>query len=70
MTVYGEVTYVFYMPQDYDEMKQFEAENDLSLYKREIDTIAVRYKYKTNATYPYKSKADRKTEPQTEREGE
>lgn len=56
MTVYGEVTYVFYMPQDYDELKLFEAENDLSLYKRKADTIAVRYTYKTNATYPYKSK--------------
>lgn len=56
MTVFAEVTYVFYMPQDYDELKLFEAENDLSLYKRKIDTIAVRYIYETNATYPYKSK--------------
>lgn len=56
MTVYGEITYVFYMPQDYVELKQFEAENDLSIYKRTEDTIAVRYNYKTNATYPYKSK--------------
>ena len=66
MTVFGEITYVFYMPQDYDEMKKFEAENDLSIYRRAEDTIAVRYKYKVNATYPYKSKADRKTEPQYE----
>ena len=56
MTVFGEITYVFYMPQDYDELKLFEAENDLSIYKRTEDTIAVRYKYKVNATYPYKSK--------------
>ena len=56
MTVFAEVTYVFYMPQNYDELKLFEAENDLSLYKRKADTIAVRYIYKTNATYPYKSK--------------
>lgn len=56
MTVLGEITYVFYMPQDYDEMKLFEAENDLSLYKRKMDTIAVRYIYKTTATYPYESK--------------
>ena len=56
MTVFGKITYVFYMPQDYDEMKLFEAENDLSLYERKMDTIAVRYIYKTNATYPYESK--------------
>ncbi len=58
MTVLAEITYVFYMPQDHDEMKLFEAENDLSLCKRKMDTIAVRYIYKTNATYPYKSKED------------
>ena len=69
MTVYGEVTYVFYLPQNYDEMKQFEAENDLSIYRRTEDTIAVRYSHKVNATYPYKSNADRKTD-QTESEGE
>ena len=56
MTVLGKITYVFYMPQDHDEMMLFEAENDLSLYKRKMDTIAVRYIYKTTATYPYKSK--------------
>ena len=56
MTVLGEITFVFYMPQDYNEMKLFEAENDLSLYKRKMDTTAVRYIFKTSATYPYKSK--------------
>lgn len=56
MTVYAKVVYVFYMPQDYEEMKRFEAENNTSIYRKTEDTIATRYIYEINATYPYKSK--------------
>lgn len=61
MFVHAEVVYGFYMPQDYDELKQFEAETDTSKMKKKEDTIATRYIVTVNATYPYKSK-----EPQTD----
>ena len=56
MFVHAEVVYGFYMPQDYDELKQFEAETDTSKMKKKEDTIATRYIVTVNATYPYKSK--------------
>ena len=66
MTVYAKVVYLFYMPQDYEEMKRFEAENDTSIYRRTEDTIATRYTYVTNATYPYKSKNKTQTDDGTD----
>lgn len=45
MTIHFEITYIFYLPKDYEKMKEFEAENDLSKYRKTEDTIATRYKY-------------------------
>ena len=56
MTVHGEITYIFQMPQDYDELKQFEADADLSKAKRTEDTIAVTYTLVADGTYPYRPK--------------
>lgn len=56
MYVNAEVSYVFSMPQDYEELKLFEANEDVSRMKRTEDTIAVRYRFSTNATYPYRPK--------------
>lgn len=51
MTAHIEITYIFYLPKDYDELKQFEAENDLSKYKKTEDTIATRYKCVSDISY-------------------
>ena len=61
MFVHAEVVYGFNLPQDYDELKRFEAETDTSRMQKTEDTIATRYKVVVDATYPYKSK-----EPQTD----
>lgn len=45
MWIHTEITYGFYMPQEYDELKRFEANNDVSKARRTEDTIAVRYKF-------------------------
>lgn len=45
MNIHFEITYIFYLPKDYEKMKEFEAENDLSKYKKTQDTIATRYKH-------------------------
>lgn len=54
MTIHNETTYIFYLPQDYDEMRQFEAENDLSRAKKTEDTIATRYKLVTDCSLSLK----------------
>lgn len=56
MTVHGEITYIFYLPQDYDELMQFEANEDLSRYRKTEDTVATRYTATVNTAYPYKPK--------------
>lgn len=56
MHIHAEVTYAFYQPQDYDEMKLFEENVDLSRYRKAEDTIATRYTAIVDATYPYKPK--------------
>ena len=56
MDVHAEVTYAFYLPKDYDELKLFEANEDLSRYRKTEDTIATRYTATVNAAYPYKPK--------------
>lgn len=56
MFVHVEVTYGFNLPQDYDELKLFEANENLSRYRKTEDTIATRYTATVNATYPYKTK--------------
>lgn len=42
--------------QDYDEMLQFEANEDLSRYRKTEDTIAIRYTAVVDVTYPYRPK--------------
>jgi hypothetical protein len=56
MTVDAEILYIFWLPQDYEELLLFEKETDTSDMKRKEDTMAVRYKKRVVATYPYKSK--------------
>lgn len=56
MFVYAEVTYGFYLPQDYNELMQFEAHEDVSRYRKTVDTIAARYTVTVDATYPYRPK--------------
>ncbi len=56
MWIHAEIVYGFNMPQDYDELMQFEAETDTSKMQKKEDTIAVIYIATVNATYPYKSK--------------
>ena len=56
MFVHAEVTYGFNLPQDYDELMQFEANEDLSRYRKTEDTIATRYTATVNTAYPYKPK--------------
>lgn len=45
MWIHTEITYGFYMPKEYDELKRFETNHDVSKAKRTEDTIAVRYKF-------------------------
>lgn len=45
MWIHTEITYGFYMPQEYDELKRFEAKTDVSKARRTEDTIAVRYTF-------------------------
>jgi hypothetical protein len=56
MYVHVEATYTFYLPYDYDELKVFEANEDLTNAVKTEDTIATRYTVFANATYPYKPK--------------
>ena len=56
MFVHAEVTYGFNLPQDYNELIQFEANEDLSKYRKTEDTIATRYTVTVNMAYSYKSK--------------
>ena len=55
MTVDAEILYIFWLPQDYEELLLFEKETDTSDMKRKEDTMAVRYKKRVVATYPYQS---------------
>lgn len=54
MMIHSEITYIFYMPQDYAELKSFEANNDLSKAKKIEDTIATRYKLVTDCSWSLK----------------
>ena len=45
-----------YLRQDYNELMQFEANEDLSKYRKTEDTIATRYTATVNTAYPYKPK--------------
>ena len=56
MFVRAEITFGFSLPQDYNELMQFEANEDLSKYRKTEDTIATRYTTVVNETYPYKPK--------------
>jgi pantothenate synthetase len=56
MFVHAEVTYGFNLPQDYNELMQFEANEDLRKYRKTEDTIATRYTTTVNVAYPYKPK--------------
>jgi len=56
MFVHAEVTYGFNLPQDYNELMQFEANEDLRKYRKTEDTIATRYTTTVDVAYPYKSK--------------
>lgn len=56
MFLYAKVTYGFRLPQEYDEMKKFEADNDMSKFRKTEDTIATRYTQTVEACYPYRSK--------------
>lgn len=56
MYVHVEATYAFYLPKDYDELKLFEANEDLSRYRKTEDTIATRYTTIAGVEYPYKPK--------------
>lgn len=56
MFIHAEVTYGFNLPQDYDELMQFEANEDLTKYRKTVDTIATRYTATVNTAYPYKPK--------------
>ena len=56
MYVQVEATYAFYLPKDYDELKLFEANEDLRKYRKTEDTIATRYTTTVNTAYPYKPK--------------
>lgn len=62
MTVDAEILYIFYLPMDYEELQRFERDTDTSDMKRIEDMMAVRYKKRVVATYPYKSIAEQ-TEP-------
>ena len=62
MTVDAEILYIFYLPMDYEELQRFEIDTDTSDMKRIEDMMAVRYKKRVVATYPYKSIAEQ-TEP-------
>ena len=53
MFVHSEVTYGFEMPDEYDELKQFEADTDLSKARKTEDTIAVRYTLTADARCKY-----------------
>ena len=55
-TVDAEILYIFWLPTDYEELLLFEKETDTSDMKRKEDTMAVRYKKRVVATYPYKPK--------------
>ncbi len=56
MYVHVEATYAFYLPKDYDELKLFEANEDLRKYRKTEDTIAIRYTTVVGVEYPYKPK--------------
>ena len=59
MFVHAEITYGFSLPQDYDELKLFEENEDLSRYRKTEDTIATRYTATVDVAYPYKPKERR-----------
>ena len=54
MWIHTEITYGFYMPDDYEELKRFEADADISKATRVEDSIAVRYKFKNDYVGEYK----------------
>lgn len=56
MWIHTEITYGFYMPNEYDELKRFEATNDVSKAKRTEDTIAVRYRFTNDFVGEYGGK--------------
>jgi hypothetical protein len=56
MFVHAEVTYGFNLPQDYDELKLFEANEDLPRYRKTEDTIATRYTVTADVAFPYKQR--------------
>ena len=56
MFVHSEVTYGFNMPDEYDELKQFEADTDLSKARKTEDTIAVRYTWTVDASGKYEGR--------------
>ena len=45
MYIHSKVTYGFYIPEDAEELKKFEAETNLKHAKKEEDDIAVRYTF-------------------------
>ena len=57
MFVHSEVTYGFNMPDEYDELKRFEADTDLTKARKTEDTIAVRYTFTADVRSKYKGKA-------------
>lgn len=54
MWIHTEITYGFYMPDDYEELKRFEADADISKARRVEDSIAVRYKFTNDYVGEYK----------------
>ena len=56
MFIHTETTYGFHMPDEYEELKRFESDVDVSKARRTEDTIAVRYTFVTTATGEYKRK--------------
>lgn len=56
MFVHSEITYGFEMPAEYDELKQFEADTDLSKARKTEDTIAVRYTFTVDASGKYEGR--------------
>lgn len=58
MWIHTEITYGFYMPDEYEELKRFEANADTSQARRSEDSIAVRYKYKYDYVGEYRPKGE------------
>ena len=58
MYIQAKIIYGFRLPQEYNELKQFEAEHDISKMRKSEDTVATRYIYTINTAYPYKSKEE------------